>query len=190
MATNPNSTDSFVKDPFKAEEYSKWQKLEDAKNNEKAEIESNSSNEEEKQKELQEIEERYERRQRVFLYTYTVTKKASGGYSITIDTKYDNTKSWYEQKGKYANGMNTCILSIDTQQPPLSVKLALAGKEYYAPLSEVKGKNAFTAKGTDSGDSFTAHITINQVTSDGTLDVTIDSTPYTLSFEAEKMVEE
>ncbi len=190
VATKDNPVASFVEDPFKAEEYSKWQKLEDAKNNEKAEIESNSSNEEEKQKELQGIEERYERRQRVFLYTYTVTKKASGDYSITIDTKYDNTKSWYEQKGKYADRMNTCILSIDTQQPPLSVKLLLAGKEHYAPLSEVKGKNTFTATGKDSGVSFTAHITIKGVTSDGTLNVTIDSTPYTLSFEAEKMVEE
>lgn len=140
--------------------------------------------ENQKAQEKKKIEDFYTFKARSVLYTYTLAKTSDNNYTITIESKYDTEKPWYEQKGSYETANDDYVLSIDEQQPPPTLIIKTKdGKEYQCPLSEVKNNGSFTAKvGSES-----VTVTVDDSQKNGTLTVTIGSTPYTASFKSVNM---
>ena len=137
------------------------------------------------QKEMEEIENRYTFKTRSVLYTYELSK-ISSGYTITITSKYDTEKPWYEQYGTYATTNDEYILYIDDQQPPPVLIIKNKDKEYQCSLSEVKSNGSFTA--TNKADSSEITVTVDDSKKDGTLKLTIGGTEYTASLKPEHII--
>ena len=141
------------------------------------------------QKMMEAIEYRYKFKARSVLYTYTLTKTSDNKYTITIESKYDTEKPWYEQKGSYKTANDDYVLSINDQQPPpvLIIKTK-DDKKYQCSLSEVKNNVSFTAKNkTDGNDKIT--VTVDDSQKNGTLTLTVNGTPYMAAFKPENIIE-
>lgn len=135
------------------------------------------------QKVMEKIEKRFAFRARSGLYSYTLTKKEKNQYTIAVESKYDAKIDWYKQQGRYVSGSNDLILSIEDSQPPLMVKIDYSGKTYSSPL--IEGGNSFTAQAEVGLPS--VNVTITDPKTDGSLNITINSSQYPLKFEPIKM---
>ena len=134
--------------------------------------------------ELQKIEDLYKFKIRPVLYTYKLSKESGNKYTITITSEYNTTTAWYEQYGIYETSNDGPVLYVDDRQaPPTLIIKTKDDKEYQSSLSEVKNNGSFTAK--DGSESVT--VTVDDSQKNGTLTVTIGSTPYTASFKSVNM---
>ena len=128
----------------------------------------------------------YKFKARSVLYTYMLTKLSDNKYTITITSKYDTEKPWYEQYGIYETSNDGPVLYIDDQQPtPTLIIKTKDDKEYQSSLSEVKNNGRFTA--TNKADSSVISVTVDDSQKNGTLTGTIGGTPYTASFKSVNM---